>query len=118
MPMGTTPCWIAGSPRSGHEVLEVRWPYGGLCVDTGTRPGSGSRPHVSRRLAERGDEMAAPIPRSRASPSARVVAPAQPTSLGRHLGDGGLELVQRATMREAGDRDRTGMPAPGAAGGR
>jgi acyl-CoA reductase-like NAD-dependent aldehyde dehydrogenase len=87
MPTSTTPYWIAGSPRSGHEVLEVRSPHNdavagrttqataehveaavaaaaaatAVCASTPAHVRAAALDHVSRRLAERGDEMAALI---------------------------------------------------------
>lgn len=83
----TTPYWVAGRPATGTEVLEVRSPYDGALAgrtttataedveaavaaadrvraETAATPAhvrAAALDHVSRRLAERGEEVAALI---------------------------------------------------------
>lgn len=83
----TTPYWIAGRPRSGEEVLVVRSPHDGavagrttqataedveaavaaaaaaasVCAATPAHVRAAALDHVSRRLAERSEEIAALI---------------------------------------------------------
>ncbi len=83
----TTPYWIAGRPATGTDVLEVRSPFDGapagrttnataedvetavsaaagaraVCASTPAHVRAAALDHVSRRLAERSEEMAALI---------------------------------------------------------
>ncbi|RBY83767.1 aldehyde dehydrogenase [Geodermatophilus sp. TF02-6] len=83
----TTPYWVAGRPRTGTDVLEVRSPYDGAlagrtttatledveaavagaagaraaCAATPAHVRAAALDHVSRRLAERAEEVAALI---------------------------------------------------------
>src|SRR3954462_452650 len=83
----TTPYWVTGRPRTGTEVLEVRSPYDGAvagrttlatatdveaavaaadraraeCAATPAHVRAAALDHVSRRLAERSEEVAALI---------------------------------------------------------
>jgi acyl-CoA reductase-like NAD-dependent aldehyde dehydrogenase len=85
--MTTTPYWIAGRPATGTDVLEVRSPFDGalagrttnataadveaavaaadgaraVCAATPAHVRAAALDHVSRRLAERTEEMAALI---------------------------------------------------------
>jgi acyl-CoA reductase-like NAD-dependent aldehyde dehydrogenase len=66
--MTTTPYWIAGRPSTGTDVLEVRSPFDGALAGRTTNATAddveaavAALDHVSRRLAERAEEMAALI---------------------------------------------------------
>ncbi|MGY1807080.1 aldehyde dehydrogenase family protein [Blastococcus sp. SYSU D00669] len=85
--MSTTPYWVAGAPRSAADVLEINSPHDGrvagrttlasaadveaavtaahearaACAATPAHVRAAALDHVSRRLAERGEEIAALI---------------------------------------------------------